>query len=425
MRRGNAPQDSRSVYGETRIEPVIFKNRIDILVPFLCVFLISCSVTSQQARSGPGKEGMTSSETEVSDASIVSTLTPKTSKEDKSAARADLDERNTVFAAPADALFDFEKAVLTPSGKDKLDDLAAKLQGSNLEVVVALGYSERVGSDKYNERLALRRAQAVKAYLVSKGIEGNRIYTEGKGKRNPITTGCTQKNRKELIKCLASQNNVEVSGRTASPLPTTGRINQFPSPVPMPSAMSFPISLAFAKPAADREMTFGDVQTSLNGLLQAAGYGALSYYQYKGGFAFVTRLEKTRNDWTPLPPPERWAVKDVGMQQFSLLEYLRRLFNASNGHYQILVFLITSEPVLVAEKPVTFDELNRQLPPSADRLPSSFSSQKVPDRTFCTVLIYEFLKADAQDAAVQWPGQLDAKGHLQKASLSTALRLSP
>ncbi|CAH2780151.1 MAG: Outer membrane protein A precursor [uncultured Caballeronia sp.] len=110
----------------------------------------------------------------------------------------------------ADALFDFDKAVLKPDGKEKLDDLASKIGDLNLEVVVATGYTDRIGSDKYNDRLSLRRAQAVKAYLVSKGIEANRIYTEGKGKRNPVTTGCNQKNRKQLIACLVPDRRVEV-----------------------------------------------------------------------------------------------------------------------------------------------------------------------------------------------------------------------
>ncbi|MGI4812650.1 MAG: outer membrane protein OmpA [Janthinobacterium lividum] len=110
----------------------------------------------------------------------------------------------------ADALFDFDKAVLKPAGKRALDDLAAKLQGLNLEVVVATGYTDRIGSDRYNDRLSQRRAAAVKAYLVSKGIDGNRIYTEGKGKRDPVTTDCNQKNRKALIACLAPDRRVVV-----------------------------------------------------------------------------------------------------------------------------------------------------------------------------------------------------------------------
>jgi OOP family OmpA-OmpF porin len=120
----------------------------------------------------------------------------------------------------ADALFDFDKAVLKPAGKEQLDDLASKIGALNLEVVVATGYTDRIGSDAYNNRLSLRRAQAVKAYLVSKGIEANRVYTEGKGKRDPVTGGkCQQKNRKQLIACLAPDRRVEVEvvGTTRQP----------------------------------------------------------------------------------------------------------------------------------------------------------------------------------------------------------------
>ncbi|MBU6488725.1 MAG: OmpA family protein [Burkholderiales bacterium] len=110
----------------------------------------------------------------------------------------------------ADTLFDFDKAVLKPAGKQALDGLASKIQGMDLEVAVATGYTDKIGSDKYNDRLSLRRAQAVKAYLVSKGVPANKIYTEGKGKRNPVKTDCNQKNRKALIACLAPNRRVEV-----------------------------------------------------------------------------------------------------------------------------------------------------------------------------------------------------------------------
>lgn len=110
----------------------------------------------------------------------------------------------------ADTLFDFDKAVLKPAGKQALDGLASKIEGMDLEVAVATGYTDKIGSDKYNDRLSLRRAQAVKAYLVSKGVPANKIYTEGKGKRNPVKTDCNQKNRKALITCLAPNRRVEV-----------------------------------------------------------------------------------------------------------------------------------------------------------------------------------------------------------------------
>ena len=82
--------------------------------------------------------------------------------------------------------FDFDKAVLKPEGKAKLDDLVGKLKGVALEVIIAIGHTDRIGGDAYNQKLSVRRAEAVKAYLVSKGIEPNRIYTEGKGKSQPV-----------------------------------------------------------------------------------------------------------------------------------------------------------------------------------------------------------------------------------------------
>ena len=86
----------------------------------------------------------------------------------------------------ADAFFDFDKSTLKPEGKAKLDDLVSKLGAINLEVIIAVGHTDSIGSVAYNQKLSVRRAESVKAYLVSKGVEANRIYTEGKGKSQPI-----------------------------------------------------------------------------------------------------------------------------------------------------------------------------------------------------------------------------------------------
>jgi OOP family OmpA-OmpF porin len=95
----------------------------------------------------------------------------------------------------ADVFFDFDKAVLKPEGKAKLDDLVGKLKTVALEVIIAIGHTDSIGTSEYNQKLSVRRAEAVKAYLVSKGIEPNRIYTEGKGKSQPIADNRTAEGR--------------------------------------------------------------------------------------------------------------------------------------------------------------------------------------------------------------------------------------
>jgi OOP family OmpA-OmpF porin len=95
----------------------------------------------------------------------------------------------------ADAFFDFDKAVLKPEGKAKLDDLASKLNDLNLEVIIAVGHTDSIGSDAYNQKLSIRRAEAVTGYLVGKGVDSKRIYTEGKGKKQPVATNKTAAGR--------------------------------------------------------------------------------------------------------------------------------------------------------------------------------------------------------------------------------------
>jgi OmpA-OmpF porin, OOP family len=111
----------------------------------------------------------------------------------------------------ADAFFDFDKAVLKPEGKAKLDDLVGKVQGINLEVIIAVGHTDSVGTDTYNQKLSVRRAEAVKAYLVSKGIEKNRVYTEGKGEKQPVADNKTAegraKNRRVEIEVVGTRAN--------------------------------------------------------------------------------------------------------------------------------------------------------------------------------------------------------------------------
>jgi len=95
----------------------------------------------------------------------------------------------------ADAFFDFDKANLKPEAQAKLTDLVDKTKGINLEVVIAVGHTDSIGTGSYNQKLSVRRADSVKSFLVGKGIEKNRIYTEGKGATQPVADNKTSEGR--------------------------------------------------------------------------------------------------------------------------------------------------------------------------------------------------------------------------------------
>lgn len=111
----------------------------------------------------------------------------------------------------ADAFFDVDKSVLKPAAKSKLDELVAKTKDMNLEVIIAVGHTDSDGSDAYNQKLSVRRAESVKAYLVSAGIEKSRVYTEGKGEKQPVADNKTRdgkaKNRRVEIEVVGTRTS--------------------------------------------------------------------------------------------------------------------------------------------------------------------------------------------------------------------------
>ncbi len=122
-----------------------------------------------------------------------------------------------------EARFAFDKAELSVAERAKLDEFYAKVKGiDNLEVVVVTGYTDEMGSVDYNMALSQRRAENVKKHLVAKGIEPARIYTEGKGKSNPVVTDCQEQvsaqhhakgkhqARSQMIRCSAPNRRVEI-----------------------------------------------------------------------------------------------------------------------------------------------------------------------------------------------------------------------
>ena len=95
----------------------------------------------------------------------------------------------------AETLFDFDKSVIKPAGKTALDGLVAELSKVNVETLIAVGHTDAVGTEAYNQALSLRRVEAVKAYLVSKGVPADQIKTEGKGESQPVASNQTREGR--------------------------------------------------------------------------------------------------------------------------------------------------------------------------------------------------------------------------------------
>ena len=112
----------------------------------------------------------------------------------------------------ATELFEFNKATLTPQARDILDrEVLAKLKDfGGVRYINVNGHADRLGSTQYNQQLSERRAAAVRAYLMSKGVPADRVETFGFGKTTPVKSCPDQKSRKALIECLAPNRRVVV-----------------------------------------------------------------------------------------------------------------------------------------------------------------------------------------------------------------------
>jgi OOP family OmpA-OmpF porin len=110
-----------------------------------------------------------------------------------------------------DVLFGFDKAELRPEGREKLDEIADGLKDARVNEILAIGYTDPIGSERYNEDLSRRRAQAVQEYLVQKGVSQERIVTEGRGEQNLVTGGdCSKLKGQKLIRCFEPNRRVEI-----------------------------------------------------------------------------------------------------------------------------------------------------------------------------------------------------------------------
>src|SRR5262249_52268239 len=113
------------------------------------------------------------------------------------------------YTLSAKELFSFDRDELRLP-QPKLDEIARAMNANpQIKSVTIAGYTDRLGSDAYNLALSQRRADAVKAYLVGKGVPPNPLFPPRKGKSDPVVR-CEDRGRTALIQCLEPNRRVEV-----------------------------------------------------------------------------------------------------------------------------------------------------------------------------------------------------------------------
>jgi OOP family OmpA-OmpF porin len=114
----------------------------------------------------------------------------------------------------SDVLFEFNKAELRPSGRQKLDEIADRLKGANVQLINTIGHADRIGSDDYNKQLSEKRAASVKDYLAQKGVDQGKVRSEGRGESQPVTGDqCKGLSGAKLIACLQPDRRVDIEVR--------------------------------------------------------------------------------------------------------------------------------------------------------------------------------------------------------------------
>ncbi len=130
----------------------------------------------------------------------------------KPVAQPEAPKKPKVITVTSTELFEFNQATLTPQARAKLDQevVARAKDFSSISLVHIDGHADRLGSHPYNQRLSEKRAEAVQAYLVSKGFDASTMETLRSGKTNPVKSCPEQNDRKALIECLAPNRRVVV-----------------------------------------------------------------------------------------------------------------------------------------------------------------------------------------------------------------------
>src|SRR3546814_413007 len=189
-------------------------------------------------------------------------------------------------------------------------------------------------------------------------------------------------------------------------------------------AFPWPPPRATVRTVLDRDMTFGGaanlgaVAERLSDALHAAGYESPAFYSAPGGYAMVARLEQIEADGTPKPVPMRWSTALPSREIFSLRDYFSALFSAPEGHYRVIVFVVSDKPFATSRGAASREQAAAWLQGGLNLLPAAIANLPVSANHACTALIYQFHKQGFQGEAVSvLDGAPEASVQLRRTSI--------
>jgi hypothetical protein len=251
--------------------------------------------------------------------------------------------------------------------------------------------------------VSLPKTQAVQELLQKGTTISNPSNTSAQNTQKPIT--------------------IQITPRENIPANFSQDVPNFPWPPPKSSANE-EIPANFLRNQQNSQTYLRDVANRLETALEQAGYGEKSWYLVPDGFVMVSRIEQFNIDGTPKEEANRWSTEIGGIQEFSLTSYMRALFKAKEGHYRVIVFLVTSQPFKQdAESIVSPQKASEWLVSGTNVLPETLLNRIYTPNYRCTALIYEFEQATKNHEPVfKYPSHLTGRIHLEKAKLWDALQ---
>ena len=169
-------------------------------------------------------------------------------------------------------------------------------------------------------------------------------------------------------------------------------------------------------------VTLGNVDARITQALESNGYYETSYYAVPGGYAVVTRLERIERDGTPIEH-SAYPLPYISSGDFSVAEYLRRLFLASPGFYRVIVFIVTRYPFSQSGEQVTLDIAESWLLDGFNRLPTEVAASHYTHEYATSALVYEFARPTDNDVpTLTRPGAVSARMHLERSGVWAALQ---